>query len=855
MLRCHFNSSLLKSFQVRLLKQQPCTVQRQAVRFARTRAGTNTTTKPQEADIPTLSGQKILKKPLSESQIISQNKQRVTVNRDELLLEQLNIARPGTATDHRYKHQATIMASLTTEEEKIQSLFVFLAQEALMELEQYPNPDEVTTIDDINEGVTLEEQMEYEMKKSLTNQWNVRTERYKRFEILLTVLEKLHEKSNGGYLVPVEILVALFDASKYIIDAEKLQSQIRYLCGDLIYSLQKFEFDIINESFYVEALMRLGFHKRASDLLLKRESKLREKDQSLRWWGDLIIINQIDMIELVNAEKTVEELTKRFGSEYLDSRVYSSFINVYLEADNFERVSYWVGKLKKAVVKTKGFSTVSFEEPGLESDEKTVLSFLNREDPITKDQYLSIMESLLNSENSRYQSLISQMIDFYLCQPNTSLEKHMELTDLLLKFRFEYKSKIQPVLQSIPARHGLSESLIPLFDQLRELNPEETSQSDLLDEYLVSLSKRSGGFDQITREMKEVMRTGEGKLSSKNYYSLISALIKAKKIEQAFEVLAKLEKAKKDLERNTINMEDSRILVPVTTNHYVPFLRHYGRTSRMDEFNEILVRFKKNVNTFNPVILTQIINSLARSKKYEDLLKFINHIALKDIHLQDPEYLDKPLNQMYSSIWATLSSYFKNTMFYDVKEIPDVRYIFLKMTQQAQIIPTRKDYENIISTFLRSRDFYSAVCVLDLMGSKHKVIPSPKILQEVETSIRRIKDLSSKKERTKEGETKYGELRKRRAKLNTLDPFAGNDSRNKRENLMEDYFEPELELTAKQERIYRLPILRLYNTLTETVGFDEVYMKQVWREFELEGFFDLQKLRDGLKSLESDWEN
>ncbi|KAH3672235.1 hypothetical protein WICPIJ_010087 [Wickerhamomyces pijperi] len=838
MLRCRFNKTLAESLRCRLLRShQPMNMQQQFVRYARTKSNKLQTSQPLQPEL----NQQIVTKPLSESQVSSQNKQRVEINRDELLLEQLNIARPGTATDHRYKQQAKIMSTLRTEEERIQSLFVFLTQEAFLELEQYPNPDEISSVDDIHEGVTLEQQMEYEMKKSLSNQWNTVTERYKRFEILLTVLEKLHAKSNGGYLVPVEVLVSLFDASKYIVDAEKLQAQIRYLCGDLIYSLKKFEFDIINESFYVEALMRFGFHKRANGILLKRQEKLSATvGQSQRWWGDLIIINHIDMNNLVAAEACVKELSKNFGTEYLDSRVYSAFVKVYIEADNFERVSSWVEKLNQSIVKTEGFALdEAKEEPGLESDEETVLSYLNREDPITKSQYLEILELILESDKDRYQALVAKMIDFYLTQPHTSLQEHSELVELLLKFRFEYNNKIKPILQAVPSKHNLTSTLIPLLEQLRSMNPVETAQTDLLDDYFTSLSNTSGGFVKITKEMKNVMKSKDGKLTPKNYYALISALIKARKIDEAYQVLGQLEDPQNDL-------------CSVSTNHYVPFLRHYGRTSQMDKFYAVLKRFKEHNNKYNPVILTQMLNSLTKNKQYDEMLKIVGLIALNDIHLQDPEYSDKPLTILYSSIWASLLSYLKSVPYHEVKGLPDLRYIFIKMTQESHVIPNREDYETIVITFLKARDFYSVVCVLDVMGSKHKVIPSFKVLNQVESIVGKIEGMASKFAREKEYSKKFDELRHERAAMNSLDPFAKPDQKNKDndKDLMEDYLDPELELTTTQENLYKLPILKLFDTLSKTYGFDDAYMKQVWREFGLEGAFDLAVLRDGLKEME-----
>ncbi|KAH3676031.1 hypothetical protein WICMUC_002327 [Wickerhamomyces mucosus] len=798
------------------------------VRFARTKPNIKRTLNP-ETPKPIIQQTTA---ELSDKQLESKGMERVFVEQDILLLDALNRSRPGTPTDQRYKKQQKLLHNITNEDEKIQSFFVFLLQEALIELFEYPNPDELSQESEISNP---EQEMEFEFKKSLMNNWNVTTERYKRFEILISVLESLVEKPNGAQLVPLEALVQIFDISKFLED-ELLKLKVRCLSGDLIYSLKTVEFDPINESQYIESLMKFNKHKQANKLLMKRAETLNQ-----RWWYELLIVNYIDLGDLHNAELVANTVKEKFYTDYLDTRIYLYFISKYLQANNIERVNYWVQSFEQSILEL-GFMIDDPPQPGLEATEEQVIQFLNRKDPPSKADFLSVINLHLGSSNSIFVNKVPYLIEFYLSLPSSSSS---DLTELLLDYKYEYQTKILPLLSKMKTHKEVEEVLLPFLEQYRDRNATEMKQADLLDTYLQSLINVSGGFNKIIEEMRKVMHAPGGKLSSKSFYSLISAMINAKRLDEAFKVLKMLE----DNDYILSNDQQAPHIFPrLSANHYVPFLRYFGRSGRIDEFNKVVKRFETHCNRYNPIILTQILNSLNKNKQHEETIKYIDLIILKNIHKQDFTS-SQNYTKLYSSIWMCLKDY-TYVMKESQKEtkingFPDLRYLFMKMIQD-KVIPPREDYENIIETFIRTNDLYPVICVLEYMGLRHKIIPSRKINQ----LINKHSNLLNSKiqyQINKQYTRELQKLQSTQLSSKSLDPFAPKPEELNQEELFKDFFEPELELTSSQKDYYKLPILKLYKVLSMNFGIDLVYLREVYKDFDMD--FDLDSIKMDLDKI------
>lgn len=745
-------------------------------------------------------------------QLNEQDVTLVEVGPELVLLDHLNMSRPGTKTDKRYLKQKKLMKMMSSDVEKTQSLFSFFLGEAHNEIFYYPNRDEFEPDESRIKSKDLERGMEYELKQRTLNQWNVSNGRYKRFQVLITVLENLRKRQDGALILPVEQMAQCFEMSQYVMDDE-LKFRARYLSGSLIYKLKTVEFDCVNESQFIEALMYYGDNYQAQILLAKRAEKL---DQ--RWWYELMAMNFIDMRNFTEAEKVVRLIQDSYGSS-MDERVYLQFINAYLLATNIERVQHWTSKFK-GFVKAHGFATEQRAEPGLGASEEATLQYLNRIDSPTKESYLNVIASHLGvdrfGEMQDLKNTVVGLIDFYLEQDNTSAE---DLRHVLLDFRFQFATKIQPLLRGLSDAKA-EEKITTMFEEYRTENLAESQQADTLDLFFQSLSE-IGGFQRIISEMKKLTDVQQ-RLTPKNMYRLISALVHGGQLEKAYVVLTNLEQSYGDAIGNPDLMEQ-QVIPPVTAHHYIPFIRHFGRTGDVKSMMDVVERFESNMGQYNPLILTQILSSLDRNKQFEQALDYIHAVVLGDIHRQDPQYDD--FRQLYSAIWKCLRHACAPG---GVREnLPDQRVLFMKMIRD-RVVPSPNDYSTIIKTFTLSRDWHAVVCVLQYMGLVHMCMPTPQCLKLIEKVYADQTILIDEVKRSPLYSEAIQRLQDESVAQKTLDPFASGQ----KSMMMDGDMQPERP-SLEHQLLWRIALAKMVDMI-KVRSFKDGMMEEAHREFGLE---------------------
>jgi protein SOV1 len=653
---------------------------------------------------------------------------KVEVQRDLLLLDMLNDSKPGSARDIRYKHQQAELESIPEgdEDAKVASLAIFLANEIKFEIFE---PEEVNHDDDEktssvvrkgNQADDLENMVEFELRKYFTIGEEMSNKKHLKFKILNQIMESLLAKRGGLLILPPEFTVEVFQLAQFILDDDDLKLKIRYLSGKLIYSLKKFEFDYLSESQFIEALILNGENDYASQLLEKRAEKVNS-----RFWYELMVVNQLELRNLKAANDLVDLIRAKFNTEYLDSRIFQMFIDKYSESNNMDGLRLWIERYKKLISDKGGFSNSSYDEPKFDLDEEEALKILKEEQPPKTTEFIQIVEILLKEQDSFNPEMISDLIHFYLSQPSTDA---MELVPLLFQHKLKFNSKILPLLNKL--QHPKIDELKQFFEEYKAENKLESSQFDILEQFLDNEAKYSK-IGTIFKEVEKYLDIN-GTLSSKMTYRLLQSLLKAGKVDEAFQTLQQLEKSAKLPNENSI-------LPPVESRHYLPFLAYFGRLGDVKKFNKVLKNFSTSPDSkfaYNPIILTQVLNSLIKMKKPTKTIKFVNQILDYDIHRSDPEYIKSDEFKeriFYSAIWKAMKDsliFAKdhpeeviNNEHFNGK-FPNLRLLFVKMIRD-KVIPSPKDYNYIISCFLLNKDKYSLLCVLKYLGDKHNLKLTP----------------------------------------------------------------------------------------------------------------------------------
>lgn len=803
-----------------------------AQRAARTRPQLNRQPRPTAGDGEHVDELRI--KPLGDldKALESLNDQEVTavdVDPSIVLLENLNLSRPGTKTDKRYRKQKALLSTLTTEAEKTQSLFKFFLKEAYEEIVHYPNRDELEPLDDSKiKTKDIERGLEYEIKQRTLDHWNVGNVRYRRFEVLITVLENLYKAPDGCTILSVEDMAQCFEMAQYVADHE-LRLRARFLSGSLVYKLKRVEFDAINEYQYIESLMYYGNHHEAQTILAKNCEKIGQ-----RWWYELMVINYIDLRNFNEAEAVVRLIETKY-SPFMDERVYVHFINGYIVAGNVERVRYWTNKLQQ-VVEALGFRRFEREDPGLGAAEEDITEYLNIVDPPSRETFLGVISSYLGADDHGSLKSLKQetpkIMDFYLEQESTSPD---DLKHLLLNFKFEYKTKIQPMVSKLSDSQA-EKQINSFFDQYRKTHEVEAKQGDILDEFFNSLSQ-VGGFARIIDEFKALTEQQQ-RLTQRNMYRLLTALVNAGKLEQGLKVLDDLENSYRDVSI-TPDLVKDLVIPPVAPHHYIPFIRYYGRTGNVDQMIHIIDRFTDLLGHYNPLILTQILGSLDRNRQYQLAMKFIHSIVLEDIHKEDLEYSD--FTKLYSAIWQCLRHVMAtNSGRRHGIDLPDLRVLFMKMIHD-NVVPSPDDYTTIIKTFTLEHDLCGLACVLQYMGLVHRCTPTPQCLKWIEKIY---KDKASIEISELKRSSLYGDALKRlqseRLAQHSLDPFSPEREALEEQKIVEQMREslkPDEQIKPLQnlehELLWRIAFAKVIEVIKSQPNYHPRMLDNAHTEFEL----------------------
>lgn len=743
--------------------------------------------------------------------------EKLNVDKDLFFFDILNTSKPGSFTDKRFKNGKLEFAKLENDDDKIKYLTEFLINEIkyeIFEFDQYQNDMQINE----NENLDFEKLTEFEFKQLFINSND--DKEYLKFKILTEIMSNLLNKRGGLLIISPEVLVEIFKLSQFIIDNEELKLKIRYLSGKLIYNLKKFEFDYLSESQFIESLILNKEYLYAKELLNKRKI-----DQ--RFWIELKIVNELELNNLKVAEDLVLSIYNQSNSKYLDLRIFELFIDKYSETNDFENLNRWISNYKDLIIKNNGFNNETDDTPMFNLEEDEVLKLLNEEKLPTNLNFLKIIEILIKDLNEENVELISGLLKFYL-----NYEDSNDLIDLLNTYKYSIITKLIP---NIPENDELNEFFKNYFRQLN-------LKSNDLDTFKIlsnNKNKKNKNLKKILNEIEKIIEL-EGKLSSSVTYYLLQSFLRNGKIEESFEILKKMEK---------VTDQDDEILPKIESKHYLPFLSYYGKLGNYQEFRSILNKFGDESPDFklNPIILTQILNSLNKMKKYSDLIELINKILIENIHEMDKNYVKSSKfneRKFYSTIWKCIKDtllFIKQTPKANdinskrvnnlINNFPNLRLLFMRMIYN-NVLPNSDDYYLIFSSFFLNREKYSNLCVLKYYNEKHNLKLTNQIIKIFNRYNLNIMDDEINVNYDPNQSKILNELHLKPKIGSNLDPFAEPVQQELKFDLSDETEASRERQKETQDSNYQY-FLTIKSIIKQNKKFDLKYSTKVFNDFEL----------------------
>lgn len=633
-------------------------------------------------------------------------------NPDKLLIDSLNIYKYGSTSYKRFINFSSEYEHIQGTEESTSKTLRFLIQEAKAELKR-PNKDEMTIEYMSNHEPSNEEEYSHMFARQMDKTFGLSVEqnRYRIAAALLAKLQNILESDVGLMAISVPQLKEIFDLALEIEDLD-LSEGLKTITGQSLYRLGKVDDLTLDKQYYlIASLIDSQAHLDAQTLL---DSKSVERPM----WYQLKALNAIGYGNFDAAENYIRKIKSLFHVKHVQGDIYVTIIQRYVFVSNFERAEYWRKEFEE-MIKERGMRDADSKISFLVAPPKEKCEYLDQFHQTKTIAYLMVVGWYIATDG--LSDKVPEMIEFYLKQPNTKMK---DLDGVLLSFRYELSTRIKPQLENLRDKKA-EKYLLSFVEKYKKEHPVAAQQEEYLNEMLKELADL-GGFRSITF-LIENMIAQKQKPSAQHYNSLLQALLKRDKVDLAFKVLDALENSHlmmlQDPENSRAILAE-QLIPPVNAYHYATFVKYFANKGNEQSLYEMITRFFEVYNIYNAVFLSRLLKTFARHNKFPEAFSLIDQILIENVHLDGGVETPDALFGLYASVWKAIKdlSYSKNSDLKRLVEIPDIRFVFMKMIHD-KVVPSQQLYDTVIDVFLHEKDYYGAICVLQYMGKIHRTQP------------------------------------------------------------------------------------------------------------------------------------
>lgn len=571
-------------------------------------------------------------------------------------------------------------------------------------------------------------------------------------------------------LLPLEKLVEIFELSK-LLPFRQWRLMGIFLSAKLLYSTGKVRMDPVNESFYINSLMFYGFYKDAYQLFVSNQSKVNE-----RWWNEIGMMILLIRNNLRQFDRLMKETDQKFESyPYISPKVLKLAIKKYIKIENNGKVNELVSRLFQmiGIYGLKENHTLNeLNRPINFRDESDANNFLNKSEPLTQHDFVSIINYFIQAKNT---DMVSKLINRFLSYPNTSnnyaflitetklnlLKDFASLRQLLEKNNTKNLQEFESAFNKIRNKYNVKSPIYQklFFDNIHKLIS-NYPLATLVNESIESALLNDKPTDEVTK--------------SKNYNALMKLMLKSGNEDAAMEILNTM--------ADSLKSQASTLRIPqVSAHHFATFIEYYiiestndGKKS-YDKYKAKVGALINQMNSlgipYNSTLLSQLLMFYRKLNDTDRCFQIINSVLSEDVD----DTIKHPLNgkqfqiyyernftsRLYMEIWKTYYCFYsllslelvgtdvksnygpwkanmrKKIKALEVKPKHDIRWIFRKMIHEDNVLLNKTSYKIIISTFVKRRDWDGLAVILTSMVDLHGLLPDKEMSYYILTGIRK----------------------------------------------------------------------------------------------------------------------
>ncbi|CDO96526.1 unnamed protein product [Kluyveromyces dobzhanskii CBS 2104] len=634
---------------------------------------------------------------------------------------------------------------LAESENELKRLQVMSPEEISRQFEQHKQkevPDHTTKLDIENLDESIIRQVLYdEMKPKLYSLTNT--------EQLLDLLQKTFDDPSVGdksQVISLEQMVQAFELSKLIPNkTHRLKGM--YLSGQLIYGLKKVRLDPVNESFYIDSLLRFKKFKTAASLFESYKDRVNK-----RWWYEVGMMVYLKSNKFYKFNNLYLETKKKFGKAYVIPSVLFSGINKHLHVRQIGRANQLTNHLI-SMIDTYGWledDTASSANANNTTGARMRNGFLNFESSEEADTFLNEKQKV---SKSHYLSMVSNYLSagfkeegyklFAKFEKSTKLDKEL-FNAFIAKLRLQwlkgfdsFAKELTPYLSPEDASQKVeqlkgwyNDSMINhdfskvrnsfsylLYDDVKDLQKFKRV-SDALEKCLFDFFSRN--HEEDTLEYK-----------SRKIQMIMKLLLIGDRERAALQVLAKLEETKRD------KIQDgTSVYPPVNSHHYLIFIEHYRlkfTKNSVKKIEQMIERATQNNTKFDSLLSSSVLRHLMHQKKLKECIELVNTLLSTSERSSPLNGSTEAPQALYMGIWKTYEDYYKlmnrkstgseNSLHGVINMRKDIKSgfdhnmldVFYRMVVENGIRPNHGSIKTIINAFAANKEWNNLICVLSYM--------------------------------------------------------------------------------------------------------------------------------------------
>ncbi|CAL9730628.1 hypothetical protein MOUN0_K00320 [Monosporozyma unispora] len=708
-------------------------------------------------------------------------------------LKKLNVMNFKRTTTHLNRFQTELKKNPPQNDIELYKLMIqYLLEESDMEVKRLlqfgPNHLIQSRLNALQESEFVKEQQSEDVETFVmdnifpSNNINEEYAYLAHLQALFHILNELrtHPDIKWDQYISVDQLVEIFEMSKLIPESQWKDKGI-FLSASILYSTKQIRMDPVNESFYINSLIKFGHYKTGFHLFQSNRDNIEEK-----WWMELGLMLSLVNNNLRTFQKLLHELYEINPNVTLPPKILKLAIRKYskISSYNNNRLNHLLEKFINNI-ETYGIKKDRNDKQDKMinfSNEEEASQYLNKIELISYDEIVSVVNSLLYNKCMK---LVGPFLDRILSLKDVD----PTLWDIIIiKTKLNLLKDFKSIKTLVPKSHLPSSKNKENLQKFEEVFNKTTSKylnqndpvinmllfdniNDLVSDYMLPIT--------IEKILQTLLSSNNDKLEISKFFNvLLKSFLSAGKLEKAQYLLKVMEKMRTDSQFAEANKDK---YPSIEIEHYTTMVKYYTskaikihRPKFWKKYQERVIDITNKVNSLNLPYSSSFITRLIIF--YRENKDFNRSFMIIEKTLKQTEFLKKSLSDeldqstassslvrqnLYFEIWKVYFQFYKITSlelitagtqknlknwtsFYNtfqktslVKPSVELIPLFSTMVQRDNVLPDESFCKLIISTFMKARSWSSIPAVITYFTQIFYIELAPPFISSILTGVRK----------------------------------------------------------------------------------------------------------------------